>query len=92
MWDFLPAIIKGECWNILYSLEGKMSLYYFGSCPQSYVKEYKTNIPYLLWISLLLVGILYKEMIKMRIILSHMQYVRVIPPYLLVYNNANSAS
>jgi hypothetical protein len=69
-----------------------MSLYYVGSCPQSYVKEYKTNIPYLLWNSLLLVGILYKEMIKRRIILSHMQYVRVIPPYLLVYNNAKSAS
>jgi hypothetical protein len=51
-----------------------MSLYYVGSFPQSYVKEYKTNTPYLLWNSLLLVGILYKEMIKMRIISSHMQY------------------
>jgi hypothetical protein len=61
-----------------------MSLYYVGSYPQSYVKEYKTNIPYLLWNSLILVGILYKEMIKMRIILSHMQYVRVIPQYVKV--------
>jgi hypothetical protein len=69
-----------------------MSLYYVESCPQSYVKDYKTNIPYLLWNNLLLVIILYKEMIKMRIILSHMQYVRVIHPYLLVYNNTKSVS
>ena len=69
-----------------------MSLYYVESFPQSYVKEYKTNISYLLWNSLLLVGILYKEPIKKRIILSHMQYVRVISPYLLVYNNAKTVS
>jgi hypothetical protein len=67
-----------------------ISLYYIKSCPQSCVKEYKTKISYLLWNSLLLVGILYKEMIKRRIILSHVQYVRVIPPYLLVYNNSKS--
>ena len=67
-----------------------MSLYYVRTCPQSYVKEYKTNIPYLLWNSLLLVEILYIETIKRRIILSHMRYVRVIPPYLLVHNNAKS--
>jgi hypothetical protein len=69
-----------------------MSLYYVGSCPQSHVNEYKTNIPYLLWNSLLLVGILYKEMIKRRIILSHSKYVRVIHLYLLVYNNDKSVS
>jgi hypothetical protein len=69
-----------------------MYLYYVGSCPQSYVKEYKTNISYLLWNILILIGILYKDMIKRRIILSRMQYVEVIPPYLLVYNNVKSAS
>jgi hypothetical protein len=61
------------CWKVI------MYFFYVGSCPRSYVKEYKTNILYLLWNSLLLAGILYKQMIKKRIILSHMQYVRVIP-------------
>ena len=69
-----------------------MSLYYVGSFPQSYVKEHKTNISYLLWNNLLLAKILYKEMIKRRIILSRMQYVIVIPSYLLVYNNSKRVS
>jgi hypothetical protein len=69
-----------------------MYFYYVRSFLQYYVKEYKKNIPYLLWNSLLLVGILYKEMIKRRNIFSQMQYVRVIPPYLFVYNNAKSYS